>query len=108
MINDICGHIVGDELLRQLATLLSKTIRPQDQLFRLGGDEFGILLKNCSIQQAEGLAHQVREAIKNFPFHWRTKKFVLSASFGLVVIDCLLYTSPSPRDLSTSRMPSSA
>ncbi len=87
VINDICGHIVGDELLRQLAKLLSKTIRSQDKLFRLGGDEFGILFKNCTIQQAEDLAHQIREAIKSFPFHWRTKKFVLSASFGLVKID---------------------
>ena len=87
VINDICGHIVGDELLRQLAALLSQTIRSEDTLFRLGGDDFGILLKNCSIQQAEELAHQIREAIKSFSFHWRTKKFVLSASFGLVAID---------------------
>jgi len=87
VINDICGHIVGDELLRQLATLLSKTIRSQDKLFRLGGDEFGILLNNCTVQQAEDLAHQIRETIKSFPFHWRTKKFVLSASFGLVEIN---------------------
>ncbi|MEA5504820.1 GGDEF domain-containing protein [Halotia wernerae UHCC 0503] len=48
IVNDTCGHIAGDELLRQITVLLQEKIRKTDTLARLGGDEFGILLTNST------------------------------------------------------------
>ena len=53
VINDTCGHVAGDELLRQLAQLLQSRVRSNDALARLGGDEFGLLLHDCSIDRCD-------------------------------------------------------
>ncbi|HXT52701.1 MAG TPA: PAS domain S-box protein, partial [Thermoanaerobaculia bacterium] len=49
LVNDTCGHVAGDELLRQLTSLLASQVRESDVLARLGGDEFGILVRDCSV-----------------------------------------------------------
>ena len=87
VVNDTCGHIAGDELLRQLSGELSNSIRETDLLARLGGDEFGILLANCELQQAEKLANTIRENVKNYRFIWDTRIFEVGVSIGVVPIN---------------------
>lgn len=87
VVNDICGHAGGDELLQQLTNLIKKSIRPADILARLGGDEFGILLKQCSLEEAKTIADDIRSLIKQFRFSWEEKIFNLSVSIGLVAIN---------------------
>ena len=87
VVNDTCGHIAGDELLRQLAQILKNNIRKQDTLARLGGDEFAILLENCNLQQAERVANSIRLAIQDFRFHWEDNTFSIGVSIGLVPVD---------------------
>jgi diguanylate cyclase (GGDEF)-like protein len=48
VVNDSCGHLCGDELLRQVAQLLRRKIRSKDILSLIGGDEFGLILVSCS------------------------------------------------------------
>jgi diguanylate cyclase (GGDEF)-like protein/PAS domain S-box-containing protein len=86
IINDTCGHIAGDELLRQIATLLEGQMRSRDTLARLGGDEFGVLMEHCTLDQAASFAEKIRVTIENFVFHWRSHHFSLGASIGLVPI----------------------
>lgn len=86
IINDTCGHIAGDELLRQVATLLDGKMRSRDTLARLGGDEFGILMEHCSLAQAESFAEKIRVMVEGFVFHWRTHHFSLGVSIGMVLI----------------------
>lgn len=86
VINDTCGHVAGDELLRQLADLLRERIRKRDTFARLGGDEFGILLEHCSLEQASRVANTMRESIQDFRFSWGRKNFNVGASIGLVPI----------------------
>jgi diguanylate cyclase (GGDEF)-like protein/PAS domain S-box-containing protein len=86
VINDTCGHVAGDELLRQLGILMQGVVRKRDTLARLGGDEFGILMEHCSLQQANRVATTLLRAIENFRFAWEDRTFVLGASFGLVPI----------------------
>ena len=50
VVNDTCGHMAGDELLRQLGQLLSESVRKRDTLSRLGGDEFGVLMEHCTLE----------------------------------------------------------
>ena len=87
IVNDVCGHVAGDELLRQITALLQKRVRSTDILARLGGDEFGLLLYRCSIEQAQALAESLRQLIQDFRFSWEEKNFSVGVSIGLVSID---------------------
>ncbi len=86
IVNDTCGHIAGDELLRQVAHQLRQKIRERDTLARFGGDEFTVLLENCGIDDAVEVAQQLRETVQNFRFAWREKFFAIGASIGVVMI----------------------
>ena len=86
VINDTCGHIAGDELLRQVAGLLVKKVRSRDTLARLGGDEFAVLMEHCPLDQAEHFANRIREAIEGFHFQWGNRRFNIGVSIGVVPI----------------------
>ncbi len=86
IINDTCGHMAGDEMLRQLAHLLSRCVRRDDTLARLGGDEFAILLENCPLENAEQIANNIRQLIQDFRFSWHDNTFTIGVSIGLVPI----------------------
>ena len=87
IVNDTCGHAAGDELLKQVTTLLRKRIRTSDIFARLGGDEFGLLLCQCPLKKAEDIANQLRQLIYNFRFVWQENMFRIGVSIGLVSID---------------------
>ncbi len=87
IVNDTCGHIAGDELLRQITALLQGKIRKTDTLARLGGDEFGVLLNQCTLKQALRVANKLRECVHEFRFVWQEQAFTIGASIGLVGID---------------------
>jgi len=86
-VNDTCGHVAGDELLRQLPDLFHKVLRSGDVVARLGGDEFGILLENCELNKATLIAEKIRQEIKDFRFIWEDKVFTIGVSIGVVGID---------------------
>ena len=87
IVNDTCGHVAGDELLRQVTTLFQTNVRSSDTLARLGGDEFGILLNHCPLEPAVWIANTLREAVQKFRFVWQDKTFNIGVSIGLVVIN---------------------
>ncbi len=86
IVNDTCGHVAGDELLRQIAGVLRSELRDSDVLARLGGDEFGLLLEGCGLEQAQRVANGLIEAVKKYRFAWRDKSFSISVSIGLVAV----------------------
>lgn len=87
IVNDTCGHSVGDQVLQQVSQLLNETVRNRDTLARLGGDEFGVILEHCSTDQAERVAQQICEKMENFRFLHETHRFRIGTSIGLVTID---------------------
>jgi diguanylate cyclase (GGDEF)-like protein len=91
-VNDNCGHGAGDELLRQLAALLTHEVRDRDAIARVGGDEFALLLENCPMEKAMALADRLREIIRAFRFAWDGQVFAVGASIGMVRLDPGLYT----------------
>ena len=86
IVNDTCGHVAGDELLRQVSAALQTEIRSEDTLARLGGDEFGVLLRNCSLENATKIAEKLRHRIKELRFVWQDKTFDIGVSIGVVAI----------------------
>ncbi len=86
MVNDSCGHTAGDTLLGQLGALLKSKIRWRDTLSRLGGDEFGLLLESCTLEEAMETAESLRQAISDFKFTWDDRTFRLGVSIGLVPV----------------------
>ena len=86
VVNDTCGHIAGDELLRQLAALFRSRVRDVDVLARLGGDEFGILLYRCDVEEALHVAESIRELVMDFRFFWSNQSFAVGVSIGLVPV----------------------
>lgn len=87
IVNDTCGHIAGDELLRQITALMKSKCRQSDVLARLGGDEFGLLLYQCSKEQALRVTESLRQSIEAFRFVWQDKCLSIGVSIGLVAIN---------------------
>ncbi|MDH5657317.1 MAG: diguanylate cyclase, partial [Spirochaetia bacterium] len=86
IVNDTCGHMAGDELLRQLAGIINTNLRKGDTFARLGGDEFGMLLENCNIENALDIAEKLRVLIKEYRFSWHDRSFEIGSSFGIATI----------------------
>ncbi len=82
-INDICGHIAGDTVLKNLADALKNNIRKTDIIGRYGGDEFLLILPGTSLKGTRRLAEKIRNNIMKIKFPVNSKKFNLSMSFGI-------------------------
>jgi diguanylate cyclase (GGDEF)-like protein/PAS domain S-box-containing protein len=87
VVNDTCGHLAGDELLKQLARLMQSQVRAGDSLARLGGDEFGVLLAHCPQDKAMAIADTLLELVRGHRFRWEGKLFTVGASIGVVIVD---------------------
>ena len=87
VVNDTCGHSAGDELLQQVAKLMQRCVRSRDVLARLGGDEFGVLLEQCTTEQAMRVAQKICDEMELFRFARGEQRFRVGASIGLVPVD---------------------
>lgn len=84
VVNDTCGHLAGDQLLREISQILNERKRENDVLARLGGDEFGLVVRRCTLQQACEIGEQLRAAISAHRFEWQGLQFNPNISIGLV------------------------
>ncbi|MGY4402655.1 putative bifunctional diguanylate cyclase/phosphodiesterase [Bradyrhizobium sp. USDA 3315] len=87
IVNDTCGHMAGDRLLKQVARLLATEVGSSGLVARLGGDEFGILLRDdgsATHDVAADVAERVRAVIEQSNFIYEGSSFRISASIGLV------------------------
>jgi len=87
LVNDTCGHTVGDQLLQQVAELLAGCVRSTDTLARLGGDEFGVILEDCTGKQATRIAQKICRRVDDFRFAHGGQRLRIGTSIGLVSLD---------------------
>lgn len=66
-VNDTHGHLVGDEVLKQVARRILDCVRPMDTVARFGGEEFAVVLPNCSYSYGNVVAERIRESMANAP-----------------------------------------
>ncbi len=85
-VNDSCGHLAGDNMLKEVAGLIKEKVRDSDIVGRLGGDEFGAILIGCPIEKARQIATDICNAIADYRFVWKDKIFNIGISIGLVQI----------------------
>ncbi len=85
-VNDSCGHMAGDNMLREVAALIKDEVRDSDYVGRLGGDEFGAILIGCPIDKARQIATDICNSIADYRFVWKDKIFNIGISIGLVEI----------------------
>ncbi len=84
-VNDTGGHHAGDQLLRELVTLIRKHIQSCETVARLGGDEFGLLLHSDAASSVK-IAEKIIDEIARFNFVWEDKRFRVGASIGIAEI----------------------
>ena len=87
LVNDACGHAVGDQLLQQMARMLTDHVRTRDTVARLGGDEFAILMERCTVDQAQRVAQKLCDRMDDFRFIHEERRFRIGLSIGLVPVD---------------------
>ncbi len=87
LVNDACGHAVGDQLLQQMARMLTDSVRARDTVARLGGDEFAILMERCATPQAQRVAQKLCDRMDDFRFAHEDRRFRIGMSIGLVPLD---------------------
>jgi two-component system cell cycle response regulator len=84
-VNDTEGHLVGDEVLREIARRLLLAIRSYDFVGRYGGEEFLMVLNNCKAEFAESRAEEIRKAICESPVRTLAGALPVTMSLGLLV-----------------------
>ena len=87
LVNKACGHLAGNELLKQFARQLKVVMSDNDIVCRLGGDEFGILVLDAEKFQATQIAEKLLDFIHAYQYKWKNNTFDITASIGVVVLD---------------------
>jgi two-component system cell cycle response regulator len=78
-LNDEFGHLLGDEVLRQVSSLFHQQLRKIDVVCRYGGEEFAILLANTNAQHAMAVAEKLRRVVEGWPFPGVPRMVTISA-----------------------------
>lgn len=86
IINETCGHYTGDQFLQEISRILQKRVRRTDVISRLGGDEFGIVLQNCSLEESQKIIKSLADEIQKLNFIWQDHKFSFTVSIGVCMI----------------------
>lgn len=86
-INDACGHLAGDALLRDIASLLKQQLRSDDILARIGGDEFAALIEVATGHELQSVAEKLIAAVSGYEFRYGGRVFGVGLSIGAAPVD---------------------
>jgi two-component system, cell cycle response regulator len=82
-VNDSFGHPAGDEVLRQVARLIKRSVRQEDVACRLGGEEFGVIVRTDGREGARALAERMRKRIEDSPVYHGDQLIFVTTSLGI-------------------------
>jgi diguanylate cyclase (GGDEF)-like protein len=85
-VNDTYGHAAGDMVIKTVARMLQQHLRRSDIIGRCGGEEFGVVLPECSAQKARDVLEKIRAAFSESPFFFNDREIHVTFSAGLVQI----------------------
>ena len=84
-VNDTLGHVIGDEVLAEIANRLLASVRSYDFVGRYGGEEFLVVLNSCDPAYAPGRAEAIRKSVSNRPIQTAKGPISLTMSFGVLL-----------------------
>ncbi|MDP3421485.1 MAG: EAL domain-containing protein [Thiobacillus sp.] len=93
LVNDTCGHSVGDSLLKNITQTMKEALPEQAYLGRLGGDEFGLILFDTEPRDAIEICRQLVQRIRDFRFEHNGRRFTLGACAGIAPITAAAATT---------------
>ncbi len=82
-VNDVLGHMAGDEVLKEVAALVRETVREVDSVGRYGGEEFAVVLPHTDLNQAQTLAERIRAIIERHAFDLEDSHVRMTVSIGI-------------------------
>lgn len=85
-INDTFGHAAGDEVIREMGSILLTSFRKTHITGRIGGEEFAVVLKNASLEEAKEAAEKCRETVSRKKVIYEGQEIAFSVSIGLAAI----------------------
>ncbi len=88
-VNDIAGHAAGDKLLTDIGEIIRKSVRRDDLCGRMGGDEFGVLLRDCALEKGREIAEEIRSKTTGYRLAWGTEYFSVGVSVGVAPSDAV-------------------
>jgi diguanylate cyclase (GGDEF)-like protein len=87
IVNDRYGHAIGDKCLKEITRHGQSLLRQNDMLFRIGGEEFVIILPETDIKGASRVAEKLRSAIENIEFIMKEETLKITISIGLTMVN---------------------
>ncbi|NUW66066.1 EAL domain-containing protein [Vibrio coralliilyticus] len=94
VLNDTAGHEAGDTAIQFCASMLEEVLPYNAILARMGGDEFAVLLKDCTERDAKNVANTIVMTLSEQPFVWDDIRLNMTCSIGIRLID---HTADSPQ-----------
>lgn len=88
-VNDVAGHAAGDKLLSDLGEIIQASVRRDDLSARMGGDEFCVLLRHCSLERGREVAEKIRSKVTGYRLAWGTEYFSVGVSIGVAPSDAV-------------------
>ena len=85
-INDGFGHAAGDEVLRSFASMIRNGLRPSDQPYRVGGEEFAVILPQTDIDSATTIADRLRQSVAAEAVIYKNQEIAVTVSIGIAQI----------------------
>jgi len=93
-VNDDHGHLAGDEVLREVARRMQKSLRDYDIIGRVGGEEFLLVFPECNVEEGVKLAERISTAVSSEVVNIKNRSLTMSISIGVAVA-----TDPAPGDM---------
>jgi diguanylate cyclase (GGDEF)-like protein len=85
-VNDTYGHAAGDDVIRQVASIIQAACRPTDRVARFGGEEFVAILRDVPLLQAGEVAERVRSAVDSAPVQFGSHTIRVTVSVGAAMV----------------------
>jgi diguanylate cyclase (GGDEF)-like protein len=85
-VNDTLGHNVGDQVIKDIATIIRNNLRASDIVFRWGGEEYLVILRDCNLWDSRAIAEKMRVYVEKISFPVDNQSLKITLSIGIATL----------------------